>query len=273
MSAPTRRSPGLAARLQLPLLLGVIAASGAGCGGTDTPTRLHAAPCGDGELVLQLRVVTQPPAPAQATATLWLERAGQCRQVAELSPRVVPWRRPTAAESFERLRDGDDSWPVFLSPQHVSAPEFAAIRDCLRQHGAAFAAAAASQRTGVRLDYGNELAFTSIRHLDLASLQRRWTGTRSAYWLECDADGEVFLRHPRGATLLGLLVDDGQRLVFAAATRPPAMYGNLLDPLGYAATCIDATTGRAVVDDHAIAVVDDAKFAALRDAELQRRRR
>ena len=103
----------------------------AGCSKT-ADRQLHETPCGAGKLVLELKVVTHPPAPSDVKFTLAFVVKGRRRVVDVLKPRSTVWARPREAELFTPLRPGPDNWPVFVNPRDFTPAEYDQIRERLQ---------------------------------------------------------------------------------------------------------------------------------------------
>jgi hypothetical protein len=239
-----------------------------GCSKT-SERALHEAPCGAGKLVLNLKVVTHPPAPSDVKFSLVLVTNGNPRVVDVLKPRATLWAKPTASERFTRLRSGPDKWPMFVNPRDFNSAEYEQIRDCLQTAHDAFDATAAQARTGVTADYGNDLQLSSIRYVDYESFRRTYTGSQPKVTVTIYPDGGVWLNHPRGAIRIGGVVESGRKVVLGLDSGPSPVSG-INDTAAYAMDAVDEHQ-RKIADEFTVTKLSPSECQAALDRERAER--
>lgn len=242
----------------------------AGCSKT-TDRQLHETPCGTGKLVMELKVITHPPAPSDVKFTLALIADGRRRVVDVLKPRARLWARPTEAERYTRLKPAPDSAPVFVNPRDFTAAEYDQIRERLLATAGEFDDDAGRSRTGEYFDYSNDLRLSSIRYADYEGFRRTYTGAERKVTVAIHPDGGVWLSHPGGMSLLGGVVESGRKVVLglAAVTLPVA---GVPDPIAYALAAVDAR-GRRIADEFTVEKLSTAECEAALNKERAERER
>ena len=225
-----------------------------------TEREIHETPCGTGKLVLELKVVTHPPAPSDVKFTLALVSGGRRRVVDVLKPRATLWASPVEAERHTRLKPAPDSAPVFVNPREFSPAEYDQIRERLQATHGEFDSAAAQSRTGVSFDYSNELRLSSIRYVDYGSFRRTYTGSKRMVTVAIQPDGAVWLSHFGGGMLLGNVVEAGRKVVLERS-KASFPIGGISDPIAYALTVVDAR-GRRIADEFTVEKLGRAEYDA-----------
>ena len=239
-------------------LAACLAALLSGCSKT-TERQLHETPCGKGKLVLNLKVVTHPPAPSDVKLSLILVEGGNRRVVDVLKPRARLWAKPTTSERFTRLRSGPDNWPVFVNPRDFTPAEYEQICNRLQATHDELDAAAAQARTGVSADYGNDPQLSSTRYVDYESFGRTYTGSHRKVTVTIYPHGGVGINHPGGAIRIGGVVEGGRKVVLGLS-------GGGLRAMGIDDT---AAYALAAVDQHRRKIADEFAVAKLSPSECE----